>query len=53
MIQIPAGARVVLAMQPVDFPNYAEPKIMRSPRRRWERRRGVETIFTPHNPRIC
>jgi hypothetical protein len=31
MIQVPAGARVVLAMQPVDFRNYVVHRIMRSP----------------------
>ena len=30
---IPPHARIVLATQPVDFRNYAERTIMRSPRR--------------------
>jgi len=31
MISIPVGARVVLDIRPVDFRNYAEATIMRSP----------------------
>jgi hypothetical protein len=32
MINLPAGARILLATRPVDFRNYAESPVMRSPR---------------------
>jgi hypothetical protein len=33
MMVVPAGVRVLVASRPVDFRNYAEHRIMRSPRR--------------------
>ena len=32
---IPSGAKVLLASHPVDFRNYVERRIMRSPRRQF------------------
>jgi hypothetical protein len=44
MINVLAGARVILAIKPIDFRNYAEFTIMQSPRRRCVLRRGVDAV---------
>jgi hypothetical protein len=51
MIVPSLGVKVLIAMKPVDFRNYAVSTIMLSRRRRWARRRRSRTGITLHNRR--
>jgi len=53
MIAFPSGVRVWLAVGRTDMRRYAEPRIMRSPRRGREHRRGFASGITQHNIRTC
>ena len=45
MIAVASGLRVLIAIRPVDFRNYAEHRIMLSPRRPLPQRRAISVRY--------